>query len=67
MNTAQTLESRAAEVLGYDTVAWDELNNCWSGYGSSDDFDRSRDDVGCFVAWDYQELEDIVTRCESSF
>lgn len=36
----------AADALGYETIKWDAENGCYSGYGSSDAFDRSRDDVG---------------------
>ena len=56
----QTL-SRAAEILGYERVAWDDGNDCFSGYGSSDPVDRSRDDTeGRFVAWNLDELQTIV-------
>jgi len=55
--TKSTL-TQLAEQLGYDSVAWDEANDCYSGYGSSDPTDRSRDDCGgMYVCRDDAELE----------
>ena len=49
-----------AEALGYEVVRWDAENECYSGYGSSDSSDRSRDDAGgLFVASDVAELEHV--------
>lgn len=54
---------RLAEACGYDRILWDEANNCWSGFGSSDPADRSRDDAGGFlVASADAELEAIAER-----
>lgn len=48
----------AVDLLGYERIEWDAENDCYSGYGSSDAMDRSRDDVGgLFVASDDVELQ----------
>ena len=53
--------TQLAEQLGYESVAWDEANDCYSGYGSSDPTDRSRDDVGAlYVCADDIELEKLL-------
>jgi len=52
-----------ADALGYETVAWDAENACWSGYGSSNPTDRTRDDAGGFyVAASDVELAEIMKR-----
>ena len=52
--------TQLADQLGYESVAWDEENDCYSGYGSSDPTDRSRDDVGAlYVCADDIELEKL--------
>lgn len=54
---------KLAESLGYDEIKWDSENDCYSGYGSSDPMDRSRDgDGGMYVAADYDELQQIAKR-----
>lgn len=46
-----------ADALGYESISWDEASECYTGYGSSDPFDITRDDVeGYFVAADVDEL-----------
>jgi len=53
--------TQLADQLGYESVAWDEENDCYSGYGSSDPTDRSRDDVGAlYVCADDIELEKLL-------
>jgi len=53
----------AAAALGFERVEWDAENDCYSGHGSSDPFDRSRDDdEGAFVAHDEVELAVILSR-----
>ena len=55
--------SKLADALGYESIAWDDENGCYSGYGSSDTCDRSRDDLGgLFVASDDDELQAIADR-----
>jgi len=52
-----------ADALGYETVAWDTENACWSGYGSANPTDRTRDDAGGFyVASSNAELAEIMKR-----
>ena len=52
-----------ADALGYEEIKWDTDNDCYSGYGSSDPTDRSRDAAGgLFVAADDDELETIAKR-----
>jgi hypothetical protein len=59
---ANTLE-HAAAALGYERIDWDPENNCYSGYGSSDPCDRSRDDNGgAFVAHTPRELAAILAQ-----
>lgn len=51
----------AADLLGYERIEWDADNGCYSGYGSSDAMDRSRDDVGgLFVASDNADLQALL-------
>ena len=53
----------AAYALGYESIAWDAENSCYSGYGSSDAFDRSRDnDEGFYVADTIGEVISLVER-----
>lgn len=53
--------ARIADALGYERVAWDADNGCYSGYGAADPYDRSRDDgKPRFVAWTAAELAEIV-------
>ena len=55
--------AKLADALGYEKIEWDCDNDCYSGYGSSDPTDRSRDDSGGFlVAADDEELESIAKR-----
>jgi len=57
--------TKAANLLGYASIKWDADNNCYSGYGSSDDFDRSRDDVGgLFIASTDDDLLQIIAQAE---
>lgn len=52
---------KAAELLGYERISWNDSANCYSGYGSSDPVDRSRDDAdGYFIACNDDELRMIV-------
>ena len=54
---------KLADALGYDEIKWDSENDCYSGYGSSDPMDRSRDDAGgLYVAADDDELGQIAKR-----
>ena len=56
----------AAETLGYERIEWDSENDCYSGHGSSDPIDRSRDDHDVvFVAHDDHELAVILSRSTS--
>jgi len=57
------LEQLAA-ILGYESIRWDAGNECYSGYGSSDPLDRSRDDAtnGYYIANDDTELAVISER-----
>lgn len=49
--------AKLAESLGYESIKWEDSAECYVGYGSSDPFDRSRDNLrGYFVAWSHQEL-----------
>ena len=52
-----------AEKLGYEEIRWDSENNCYSGYGSSNYYDRSRDDSGGFlVANCLNELDELFSK-----
>ena len=54
---------KLAYTLGYEEIKWDSENGCYSGYGSSDPTDRSRDDVaGLYVAANDEELQEIAKR-----
>jgi hypothetical protein len=54
---------KLADALGYEEIKWDSENDCYSGFGSSDAMDRSRDDAGgLYVAADDDELEKIAKR-----
>ena len=53
----------AARLLGYERIKWDADNQCYSGYGSSDPCDRSRDgEEGAFVADDDDDLRKRIVR-----
>ena len=52
----------AADTLGYETISWDAENSCYSGYGSDDAFDRSRDDVGGLYVAD--TLDEVIRMAE---
>ena len=51
---------KLADALGYESISWDQENGCYTGYGSSDPHDRSKDDpAGFFVAFDDEDLARI--------
>ena len=53
--------TRAAELMGYKRIEWDADSDCYSGYGSSDPLDRSRDDgEGLFVACNDDDLRRLI-------
>ena len=51
-----------AEKLGYESIEWDPENDCYSGSGSSDPVDRSKDDGKFHVAINDEELAEIWKR-----
>lgn len=54
---------KLADAMGYETIKWDDEHECYSGYGSSDPMDRSRDDEGGFyVAGSEDELAKIANQ-----
>lgn len=51
-----------ANRLGYEAIEWDSENDCYSGSGSSDPYDRSKDDGKFHVASSQKELANIWSR-----
>ena len=52
---------KAAELLGYERIKWDAGYQCYCGFGSSDPFDRSRDNPsGFYIAPNDEELAKVI-------
>lgn len=52
-----------AKAMGYESISWDDEYECYSGFGSSDPTDRSRDDAGGYlIAGDIDDLVRVAER-----
>lgn len=54
------LLTEAADKIGYDRIEWNAAESCYSGFGSTDPTDRSRDESdengGLFVGGTLEEV-----------
>lgn len=51
-----------ADALGYDRIEWDAENDCYSGYGSAEPYDRSKDTPAGYYVCAAEEIVKTLRR-----